>query len=68
MIDSWTKKSANGRTVILKIEGDRKSGFVAGIVVETGEGIQRQETARASGDCVCELPPEPGATYHVGPD
>jgi hypothetical protein len=28
MIDSWTKKSANGKTVIFKIEGDRKSGFV----------------------------------------
>jgi len=28
MIDSWTKKSANGKTVTFKIEGDRKSGFV----------------------------------------
>ncbi len=28
MIDSWTKKSANDRTVTFKIEGDRKSGFV----------------------------------------
>ena len=28
MIDSWTKKSANGRTVTYKIEGDKKSGFV----------------------------------------
>ncbi len=28
MIDSWTKKSANSKTVTLKIEGDRKSGFV----------------------------------------
>jgi len=28
MIDSWTKKSPNGKTVIFKIEGDRKSGLV----------------------------------------
>ena len=28
MIDNWTKKSANGRTVTYKIEGDKKSGFV----------------------------------------
>jgi hypothetical protein len=28
MIDSWTRKSANGKTVTFKIEGDRKSGFV----------------------------------------
>ena len=28
LIDSWTKKSANGRTVTYKIEGDKKSGFV----------------------------------------
>ena len=28
MIDSWTKKSANGKTVTFRIEGDRKSGFV----------------------------------------
>ncbi len=28
MIDSWTKKSANGKIVTFKIEGDRKSGFV----------------------------------------
>ncbi len=28
MIDSWTKKSANGKTVTFKIEGDRKAGFV----------------------------------------
>jgi len=28
MIDSWTKKSAYGKTVTYKIEGDRKSGFV----------------------------------------
>ena|SRR5438477_12094941 len=28
MIDSWTKKSPNGKTVTFKIEGDRKSGFV----------------------------------------
>ena len=28
MIDSWTKKSANGKTVTFKIDGDRKSGFV----------------------------------------
>jgi hypothetical protein len=28
MIDSWTKKSANGKTVTFKIEADRKSGFV----------------------------------------
>ena len=28
MIDSWTRKSANGRTVTYKIEGDKKSGFV----------------------------------------
>ena len=28
MIDSWTKKSANGKTVTFKIEGDRKYGFV----------------------------------------
>ena len=28
MIDSWTKKSANGKTVTFKIEGERKSGFV----------------------------------------
>ena len=28
MIDSWTKKSGNGKTVTFKIEGDRKSGFV----------------------------------------
>ena len=28
MIDSWTKKSASGKTVTFKIEGDRKSGFV----------------------------------------
>ncbi len=34
MIDSWTKKSANGKTVTFKIEGDTKSGFAysAGIV------------------------------------
>ncbi len=28
MIDSWTKKSSNGKTVTFTIEGDRKSGFV----------------------------------------
>ena len=28
MIDSWMKKSASGKTVTFKIEGDRKSGFV----------------------------------------
>ena len=28
MINSWTKKSASGKTVTFKIEGDRKSGFV----------------------------------------
>ena len=28
MIDSWTKKSASGKSVTFKIEGDRKSGFV----------------------------------------
>ncbi len=28
MIDSWTNKSANGKTVAFRIEGDRKSGFV----------------------------------------
>jgi len=28
MIDSWTKKSASGKTVNFKIEGDRRSGFV----------------------------------------
>src|SRR5260370_14648758 len=34
MIDSWTKKSANGKTVTFKIEGDRKSGFVYSAGVE----------------------------------
>ncbi len=28
MIDSWTKKSASGKTVTFKIEGDRKAGFL----------------------------------------
>ncbi len=28
MIDSWKKKSSNGKTVTFRIEGDRKSGFV----------------------------------------
>jgi hypothetical protein len=28
LIDSWTKQSPSGKTVIFKIEGDRKSGFV----------------------------------------
>ncbi len=28
MIDVWTRQSSAGQTVNLKIEGDRKSGFV----------------------------------------
>jgi hypothetical protein len=28
MIDSWTKKSPSGKIVTVKIEGDKKSGFV----------------------------------------
>jgi hypothetical protein len=39
MIDSWTKKSPNGRTVTFKIEGDRKSGFVYSAKME-GRDVQ----------------------------
>jgi hypothetical protein len=39
MIDSWTKNAPSGKTVIFKMEGDRKSGFVYSAKME-GRDIQ----------------------------
>src|SRR5260370_40649857 len=57
MIDSWTKKTANGKTVTFKLEGDRNSGFVYSAAVDARDTKEitgsLKVPAPASGETVC---------------
>ena len=63
MIDSWTKKSSNGKTVTFTIEGDRKSGFVYSAKMD---GRDIKEITGSLKELTCEEVETMFANYAAG--